>query len=164
MKKLTKIFILVLSIFTLNAKDGFLDINAKHFEANKQKNILYFDGDVVMHKNQDILKCQKLVINTKQSTEDSTKIVPKDYTATGDVFFHLLTNDNNITAKGDKIYYSPDKQLYIITGNAFLEDAKTDKKIEANKIYLDEKTGHTKMDGDTDTPVKFHLKLDDTKK
>ncbi|MEA3512552.1 MAG: LptA/OstA family protein [Campylobacterota bacterium] len=155
--------IFLITALNLNAEENYLNIDATHFEANEQKNIMFFKGNVKMTKNNDILLCQSLVINTKQSLEDPDKQVPKDYIATGDVSFVLHTEDNIITAKGDKVLYYPDEQKYIIIGNGYLEDTKDDKKLTANKIYIDELTGHTKIDGDENKPVKFRLKLDEEK-
>lgn len=157
------IFVLfILSVISVNAEENYLNIDAKHFEADKQRNLLYFKGDVKMTKNKDILLCQSLVINTEASKEDNTKQIPKDYTATGDVSFTLYTIDNVLKGKGDTVYYYPNDKKYIIIGNGFLEDTKEGKKIIAEKIYIDELTGQTKIDGGKDKPIKFRLRLNDT--
>tara|TARA_B110000046_G_scaffold169800_1_gene189215 strand:- start:131 stop:664 length:534 start_codon:yes stop_codon:yes gene_type:complete len=155
------IFLLLINITVLKAEKNYLNIYAKHFEADKQKNVLYFRGDVNMTKNNDILLCQSLVINTQVSSGDNTRQVPKDYKATGDVSFILYTADNILKGKGDVVYYYPDDKKYIIIGNGYLEDTKEGKKIIAEKIYIDELTGRTKIDGGIDKPIKFRLKLND---
>jgi len=160
---IVKIFtLLLLSITLLNGEENYLNIDAKHFEANKQKNILYFNGDVKMTKNKDILLCQKLVINTEASPTDPTKQIPKDYKATGDVSFILYTADNVLKGKGDVVFYYPNEKKYIIIGNGFLENTKEGKKIIAEKIYIDELTGRTKIDGGKNKPIKFRLRLNET--
>ena len=164
--KLNKIFItlfLILITTTINAEENYLNIDATHFEADEKKNLMYFKGNVKMTKNKDVLNCEKLYINTNQSKTDPTKQVPKDYKAVGNVSFILYTVDNVIKGKGDTVLYYPIKQKYIIIGNGYLEDKKDGKKITANKIYIDEKTGHTKIDGQKDKPIKFRLKLNNTK-
>ena len=152
----------LLSISVLNGEENYLNIDANHFESNKQKNILNFTGDVKMTKNKDILLCQKLVINTEASPSDPEKQIPKDYKATGDVSFVLYTVDNILKGKGDIVYYYPDEKKYIIIGNGFLEDTKEGKKINAEKIYIDELTGSTKIDGGKNKPIKFRLRLNET--
>ena len=156
---LITIMVLVVNLF---GQENYLNIDAAHFEANQQKNILYFKGDVKMTKNKDVLMCQSLVINTVISPEDPKKQIPKDYTATGDVSFIIVTIDNILKGRGDKVYYNPTEQKYTIIGNGYLEDTKEGKKIIADKIYIDEKTGHTKIDGDLNKPIKFRLRLNDT--
>jgi lipopolysaccharide transport protein LptA len=162
MIKINKIYLVLIflfSIITLNAEENYLNIDATFFEANEKKQILYFKGDVKMTKNNDILECQSLVINTMPSKADPKKQEPKDYTAKGDVSFVIHTVDNILKGKGDTVYYYPLEQKYIIIGNGYLEDTKEGKKITANKIYIDEKTGFTKIDGDKDKPIKFRLRL-----
>jgi len=159
----TLIVSLLLSITLIQAEDNYLNIDAKHFESITEKNILHFEGDVKMTKNKDILLCQKLIINTKPSPTDPKKQIPKNYKATGDVSFTINTIDNTFKGKGDIVYYYPDDQKYVIIGNGYLEDLKEDKKINAEKIYIDELTGETKIDGGKNKPIKFQLRLDDKK-
>ncbi len=161
--KINKLYLLL--IFTLlatfsQAEENYLNIDATNFEANEQKQIMYFSGNVKMTKNNDILKCETLHINTEISTKDSSKQTPKDYKAIGDVSFTFYTQDSIMHGKGDVVYYYPKKKKYIIEGNGYLEDTKNGKKITANKIYVDEATGLTKIDGQVNKPIKFRLKLD----
>jgi lipopolysaccharide export system protein LptA len=165
MIKFNKIMIIFLLFTTLvNAEESYLNIDATNFEANEKDKIMYFKGDVVMTKNKDILKCQSLIINTIVSKDDPKKQIPKDYKATGDVTFTLNTKDNILHGRGDTVFYYPNEKKYIIIGNGYLEDKKEGKKIVAHKIYIDEKTGHTKIDGDKNKPVKFRLKINDGNK
>jgi len=151
---------MIFTIF-LNAEENYLNIDATHFEADEKKHIMHFKGDVKMTKNKDILLCQSLLITTKTSNKKSKKQLPKDYKATGKVSFTLHTNGNILKGRGETVLYYPDEMKYIIIGNGYLEDTKNGKKLTANKIYIDEKTGHTKIDGDKNKPVKFRLKLND---
>jgi len=162
MKKTTYIILILFFMASLIAQDGFLNIDAQHFEANKQKNILFFKGNVKMIKNQDKLECELLIINTIPSKTDPNKQIPKDYNATGSVKFTIHTNTSILKGEGDNVYYNPQKQLYIIKGNGKLEDTKNGKKIIADVINVDEKTGYTKLDGAINKPIQFSLKLNDT--
>lgn len=164
MVKLSKIF--MIGIFLVNfifAEDNYLNIDAAHFEADDKKSIMYFKGDVKMTKNKDIFLCQELIVNMEPSKEDPAKKVPKDYKAIGKVSFNIHLEDKILKGKGDIVYYYPKEQKYIIEGNGYLEDTKEDKKLVAQKIFIDEKTGHTKIEGDKDKPVKFRLKLNEGK-
>jgi len=155
---------LIVGVFSF-ATESYLNIDADLFEAKEKQNKLYFEGNVRLTKNEDILTSKKLVINTKPSKKNPDKQVPKDYVATGDVKFTVRTKENNLLkGSGDKVYYYPDEQKYIIVGNGYLEDVKADKKIYANKIYIDEKTGYTKIDGKKNEPAKFRIKLEEEPK
>lgn len=162
--------VLIIGIFLLSfifAKDEatYLNIDASFFEADEAKQILIFTGKVKMTKNKDLLVCEKLVINTVKSKEDSQKQIPKDYKATGNVSFTINTDGGNIIkGKGDTVFYYPNEQKYIIVGNGYLEDVQEGKKVTANKIYIDEKTGKTKIDSDGNEPVKFRLKIEKNEK
>lgn len=143
------------------AQDSYLNIDADLFETKEKQNKLYFEGNVKLTKNEDFLTSQRLVINTKASEENPEKKVPKDYVATGDVKFTIHTKDKNILkGSGDKVYYYPSEQRYMIVGNGYLENTNEGKKINANKIYIDEKTGYTKIDGKKNEPAKFTIKLE----
>jgi len=155
---------ILLLIVSLKAQDGYLNIDAKHFEADEQKGFMNFKGDVKMTKNKDILLCQNLIILTESLKNKKDKPIPKSYEATGDVSFTLHTKDNILKGSGDKVFYYPNEQRYIIIGNGYLEDTKEGKKLTAKTIYIDELTGRTNIDGDGDKPVKFRLKLDKNKK
>jgi len=153
----------ILNVTLLNGEENYLNIDAKHFESNQQKNILTFTGDVKMTKNKDILICQKLVINTVNSVENPDKKIPKDYKATGKVSFEVHTVDNILKGKGDVVFYYPNEKRYLIIGNGYLEDTQEGKKISAEKIYIDSITGRTKIDGGKNKPIKFRLRLDENK-
>lgn len=155
--------IILLAIFCtkLFADENYLNIDAKHFESDEKKQVMIFKDDVKMTKNKDILLCNHLLIKTKLI---NNKQVPKSYKATGNVKFTIYTVDNIMDGKGDTLYYYPDEQKYIIEGNGYLEDKKEGKKIAADKIYIDEKTGKTRIEGGKDKPAKFRLKLNEDKK
>ncbi|MEA3290502.1 MAG: LptA/OstA family protein [Campylobacterota bacterium] len=160
-KNIYKLLILMVFILTtMNAKEGYLDIDAEHFESSEEKNYIFFKGNVKMVKNKDILLCKELYINT---VTKKGKQIPKNYKATGDVSFTIHTKDNTLKGKGDVVFYYPEKLQYIIEGNGYLEDTKDDKRLNAHKIYIDEKTGKTKIDGQKNKPVKFRLKIGEEK-
>jgi lipopolysaccharide transport protein LptA len=146
---------------SLYGADKYLDIDANEFEANESKNIIYFKGSVKMKKNKDLLLCQNLTIKTKNTKEK--KQLPVSYKAIGNVSFTIHTADNLLMGKGDTVFYYPKDQKYIIIGHGYLKDTKEAKEITAHKIYIDEKTGYTKIDGNSNKPIKFRLKLEDTK-
>ena len=153
-------FIIVIFISNLFAQDTYLNIDAEHFESDEKNQKMFFKKNVKMTKNKDILLCDYLLINTKASKENPKKQVPKNYKASGNVSFVINTEENVLNGKGDILYYYPDEQKYIIEGNGYLEDKKEGKKVVADKIYIDEKTGKTKIEGNENKPAKFRIKLE----
>lgn len=154
------VFLTIFFISNIFANETYLNIDAEHFESDEKKQVMIFKNDVKMTKNKDILQCNYLLINTQPSKNNPNKQVPKNYKATGDVSFVMHTKDNVLNGKGDIVYYYPDAQKYIIEGNGYLEDKKEGKKVIADKIYIDEKTGKTKIEGDKNKPAKFRIKLE----
>ena len=153
------ILLLVLFILSIFAKEVDVDIQANSFEANKNKNLIVFIGNVSMIKGEDTLVCQKLIVHTKID-KDTNKTIAKQYIATGDVSFTLKRPTTLLIGNGDKVNYDIDKQMYIITGNAFLEDKNGSKTIQGEKIFVDELTGDTKIEGIRNKPVKFKFKME----
>ncbi len=154
-------YILLLILFTLSlfAKEVDVDIQANSFESSKNKNLIVFSGDVSMVKGEDTLVCQELIVHTKVD-KDTNKTIAKQYIAIGNVSFTLKRPTTLLIGSGDKVNYDIDKQLYIITGNAYLEDKNGSKTIQGEKIYVDELTGNTKIEGVKNKPVKFKFKME----
>jgi len=149
---------LVLILLSLNAKEVDVDIQADSFVANQTKNIIIFKGSVSMIKGEDTLVCQELTVHTKVDKK-TNKTIAKQYIATGSVSFTIKRPNTILIGTGNKVNYNIDKEIYIITGNAYLEDTNGSKIIRGDKIYLNEKTGNTKIDGKANKPVKFKFKM-----
>lgn len=154
-----KYFITLFLIFiVLNAQEVDVDIQATSFQADKQKNLIVFTGNVSMVKGEDTLVCQELTVHTKVDP-DTNATIAKQYIAIGKVSFTIKRPDTLLIGNGDKVNYDIDKQLYIITGNAYLEDKNGSKTLRGEKIYINETTGNTRIDGEKNKPVKFKFKM-----
>jgi len=154
MKKFLIILSLCINIF---ATEVDVDIQADSFVSNQQKNIIIFTGNVSMVKGEDTLVCQKLIVHTQ--INDQNKTVAKQYLASGNVSFTLKRPDTLLIGNGNNVNYDIDKLLYIITGNAYLEDRNASKTLSGEKIYINEKTGQTRIEGKKNQPVKFKFKM-----
>jgi lipopolysaccharide export system protein LptA len=138
-----------------------VDIKSDKFLADRAKNIIIFTGNVVMEKGSDLLKADKLTVHTKLTENNET--VVKKYVAIGNVDLKMKKNESITYAKGNSIIYDVDKQEYLIEGNGYLEDTLDSKIIKGERIYLDNKTQKTKIDGDKNKPVEFKFKMEETK-
>ena len=143
----------------LVAKEVDVDIRADKFEANKAKNIIIFTGNVSMVKGEDTLFCKKLTVYTKLNP-DTNKTTVSKYVAVGDVSLTLKRPDTLMIGNGDKITYDIEKQIYIIDGNGYLEDVNGSKSIRGERIFVDEFSGKTIIDGKKDKPVQFKFKIE----
>ena len=154
MKKIIIILAIFINIF---ATEVDVDIQADTFVANQQKNIVTFTGHVSMIKGEDTLVCEKLIVHTK--IDDLNQTVAKQYLASGNVSFTLKRPNTLLIGNGNYVNYDVDKLLYIVTGNAYLEDTNESKTLSGEKIYINEKTGNTKIEGKKNQPVKFKFKM-----
>lgn len=150
--------ILILLATLLTAKNEQLIIDAKNFEADEQKNISIFSGNVKIQMGQDKLNANKVEIFFTVDKKTNNKI-PSKYEANGDVDFELISNTKHYLGKGDKVIYSPIKQEYTILGNAFLQEKNDDRKIYGDKIYVNQLNGEAKVSGSDENPVRFIINV-----
>jgi lipopolysaccharide transport protein LptA len=150
------IFILISSLY---GDETDVDIKANNFTADKSKNSIIFSGKVSMIKGEDTLYSDKLIVYTK-TVGNANKTVIQNYIADGHVSIKLKRPTTVMIGKGDKITYDVDNQVYVITGNGYLEDVTGEKIIKGEKIYYDEKNQNTNIDGGKNKPVQFKLKIE----
>ncbi len=156
-----KFFIQLILLLSMVYANEDLIIDANHFEADDQKGIAIFTGNVKVQKVKDTLNSDKLVVlMTKNNKNEQT---PKKYTATGNVDFTVLSNEKVYLGKGDTVIYEPVESRYTIIGNGYLEEKIDGRVLYGDKIYLDEITGKAKVVGDDSKPVRFMMKLQDKK-
>ncbi|HIP13765.1 MAG TPA: hypothetical protein EYG97_03535 [Arcobacter sp.] len=159
-----KKFIIIISIFiSLFAQETDVDIQADSFVSKQKENIIIFTGNVSMIKGEDTLVCQQLIVHT-QLEADTNQTVAKQYIATGNVSFTIRRPTTLLIGKGKKVNYDINKLLYIITGDAYLEDINASKTLSGEKIYINEKTGNTKIEGKKNEPVRFKFKMQSREK
>ena len=150
--------LILLVVISINAKVVDVDIQAEYFESDKNKNIVIFRGNVSMVKADDTLVCQEIILKTKLNTDtNKTEII--SYVATGDVSFTLKSGASYLIGNGQKVIYDLEKELYIIKGDGYIEDKLNNKMIRGENIYINQKTGQTKIDGTKNKPVKFKFTI-----
>jgi lipopolysaccharide export system protein LptA len=152
------LIILILILSNINSKEIDVDIKADSFSANQKNNLITFTGNVSMIKGADTLKCQRLEVHTKIDKK-TNQTIAKQYIASGKVYFTIKQPDTILIGKGNIVNYNIDKLLYTITGNAYLEDQAESKILTGEKIYINEKTGNTKIVGKKNKPVRFKFKM-----
>ncbi|MCK9162236.1 MAG: lipopolysaccharide transport periplasmic protein LptA [Arcobacter butzleri] len=158
MKYLILFFILCSTLFA----DNQLIIDSNFFEADDQKGVAIFTGNVKVTKIEDKLNCDKLVVNMIKDNQNQQ--TPEKYTATGNVDFNVYSNDKVYYGKGDTVIYEPFKNRYTIFGNGYLEEKTDGRILYGEEIYLDEITAQAKVVGKESKPVRFMMKLQDTNK
>ncbi|MDR0467352.1 MAG: lipopolysaccharide transport periplasmic protein LptA [Campylobacteraceae bacterium] len=149
-KYITYIAILASCLFAAE-----VEITSNKFFADEKAQKAEFTGNVVIVKQKDILKADKVVIDFNSKNE------PVKYTAIGNVDADLIMNEKRYKAKGKNFTYEPNKSTYSLWGNAFIHELDTDKKIYGEKIDIDQTTGIYRVNGRGNTPVKVIFKIEE---
>lgn len=134
-----------------------LIIDANNFEADDQKGIAIFTGNVKVTKIKDKLNSDKLVV--EMTTNAQNEKTPQKYTATGNVDFTVYAQEKVYLGKGTKVIYEPLKNKYTILGNGYLEEQIDGRILYGEEIYLDEITGSAQVVGNNNKPVRFIMKI-----
>ena len=150
MKKL--ILILILIIYA-NGKSE-LEIISDNFEADENTMITKFSGHVHIKKDKDTLDASKVTVFF------DTKRKPLKIIAKNNAKIEMYLKENHFKGSADTITYKPKEQKYIFTGNAFLHDIETNKKIYGDTLIADQKNGKYKVEGSAKKPVKFLFSID----
>lgn len=143
----------LLTISTLVAVE--VKVSADKFSANEIKNKAEFLGHVVITKQNDILKADKLTINFDKKRK------PTKYEATGNASIKVFIKNKEYFGKGKTLTYEPKKNKYTIKGNAFFEDRTADRKVYGEIISVNQTDGKYQVDGKNNEPVKFIFQVDD---
>lgn len=139
-----------------------LIIDAKKFEANDEKSISIFTGNVKMQKSFDILEADKLEVYFNKKSSKKREVLK--YIATGNVSFKVDANGKIYEGSGDKIIYEPKNKKYFVTGNGVLKESNDDKKLFGDKIIIDLENGEAKVSGKENKPVRFIIDLEEESK
>ena len=148
------IAIIALVSFLLSAE---VEITSNTFSADEKAQKAEFIGNVIITKEKNILKADKVLVEFNEKNE------PIKYTATGNVDADLIMNGKRYKGKGKNFIYEPSRSAYTLWGDAYIHEIDTDKKIFGEKIDVNQLTGSYKVDGKDNTPVKFIFKVEDDK-
>ena len=130
-------------------------IVADSFEAYENKRLSQLSGHVHVQKGSDDIKADKLEIIFDQKNK------PLKYTLTGNVSFNISTQSQHFVGTAQKIIYNPHKKQYIAMGNVHLQEKKTDKTLQGEKIIIDRISGKTTISGKKNKPVKFTFTVEE---
>ena len=148
------IFASIFLLIFLNAA-GQIEISAKSFEADEKSGLSILSGDVLVKKDKDILKANKLSIFLDKNNK------PLRYEATQNPSFELFLDGKSYKGRGDKFLYHAKSDIYEIIGNAFIEELETNKRLYGDKIIIDRQNQTYNVDGSSSKPVRFVFELDE---
>ena len=152
---------LLLGFVLVNAEQ--VEITSDHFFADESKFIGEFKGNVNIKKGSDLLTANRVVIYFDKNKN------PLKYVATGNAKIRALIREKTYDGSGDELNYEPKENLYTITGNRFLHEINTDKKLYGELIEVNQNSGTYSVKGNENAtkgdkkPVKFIFQVEDRK-
>lgn len=147
---------LILILIALNLYPSKLEITSKKFEADEKSGVTKFLGDVLLKKNRDTIKAQELIVHFSKEKR------PIKYEAKGGVKFSIYIESKHYIGSSSYALYNPIEREYILIGDANISEDSSQKRIFANKIFLNESTGKAKVFGEPERPVKFIFDLEES--
>ena len=148
-----KIIFVFLFVLGLNAEE--IEISADNFFADENKLFSRLDGNVIIKKGtQNTLKSKQAKVYFNKD-----KKINK-FEAIGNVNFVINVRQKQYLGGAELISYEPAKKLYILSKNAYLQEANNDRKIYGDKITINEFDGTYNVSGDN-KPVKIIFQIGD---
>jgi lipopolysaccharide export system protein LptA len=87
----------------------------------------------------------------------------KKYNAVGNVKFELKKDKAHYKGYAKEIIYKPLDKLYVIKGNAKINDIINKRVINGDSIVLDMQTGNAKVKGSSKKPIKVIFEMESKK-
>jgi lipopolysaccharide export system protein LptA len=150
-----KIFISIFLYFPILLNSDIVNITADHFHADDITKVAYFEGNAHIKQGKNLFNSYKIIVHFNKKKK-ATK-----YEALGDVRFDITENGIHYTGSAGKITYSPNNSKYYFSGDVILKDLTNNRKISAQTISLDLKTGLADIKGAKKKPVHFIFEIED---
>lgn len=155
MKFLKIILFFILIQQTLFAEK--VEITSTSMHAENVKKEVHFIDDVHIKQGDDWLDADKVIVYFDENNET------KMYEGIGSVTFEFKDEKSAYKGSADKVTYYPVKSLYILTGNAVIDDLVNKSHIAGDEITLDMISGNAMVKGNKKKPVKFIIEMEDKK-
>jgi lipopolysaccharide export system protein LptA len=126
-----------------------VEINADNFEADENKRVSNFTGNVHIKKGEDEIYAEAIKIDFDKKNK------PLKYEATGGVTFTIHTNSQLFDGTSNKIIYNPADKTYKAIGNVKINERVKNQTLKGERIDINRNSGKTKISGTKNRPVKF---------
>lgn len=134
-----------------------LEITSTSMHAENVKKEVHFIDDVHIKQGDDWLNADKVIVYFDENNET------KMYEGIGAVTFEFKDKKSAYKGSADKVTYYPVKSLYILTGNAVIDDLVNKSHIAGDEITLDMLSGNATVKGNKKKPVKFIIEMENKK-
>lgn len=147
--------ILLLLLFTQSLFAEKVEITSTSMMAEEEKKEVHFIGDAKVYKGDDWLHADRVIVYFGENNDTEM------YEAKGSVTFEFKKDDKHYKGSADRVKYHIVKSLYVLIGNAVIDDLVTKSHVDGDKIRLDMTTGNVNVEGDKKKPVKFIFEMED---
>ncbi len=132
-----------------------VEVTAKRFEADQQKLVTRFFGNVLFKRGSDTINSQKAYIYFNKEKK------PIKFQAIGSVKFELSDKGKHYKGHCEELIYYPTNKEYILTGNVYVEQQPDNRKIYADRATIDLKSGNVDVEAKGDRPVKLIFEVEE---
>jgi len=147
--------IILLLLLTQNLFAEKVEITSTKMVANEEKKQVHFVGDAKVHKGKDWLHAERVIVFFNENNDTER------YEARGNVTFEFQKEDQHYKGSADMVKYHIIQSLYVLIGNAVIDDLINKSHVDGDKIKLDMTTGNVQVEGDKKKPVKFIFEMED---
>ena len=123
-----------------------------YFDENTGRSLL--SGNVVVTYGKDVLTSGELVIFNNKDKK------PVKYEASKHPKFKITLKDKVYEGSGDKFIYDVAKDTYEISGNAYISEIQSNKKLYGDRIIVDRKMNIYHVKSKDKKPARFIFDLD----
>jgi len=149
------LYFCILSFTFINAEQ--VNISSDEMKANEENKTISFIGNATVKQNQNIIRADKIIVYFNDNNKT------KEYKAINNVKFEFRNNNLHYKGISQRAIYKPLKSIYILKGNAKIDDLIHKRIIKGNEIILNILTGNAKVKGSAKKPVKFIFEMENNK-
>lgn len=131
-----------------------IEISANSFYANEKSGQNVLSGNVRVKKDKDKLSSDKLDVLVDKNRQ------PIKYVATGNAQFEVVLNEKLYKGSADKLSYDAQKDIYEMSGNAYIEEPTSNKKIYGDLIIVDKRQNIYRVQSKENKPARFIFELE----
>lgn len=151
--KFLKIILMLMLTQTLFAEK--VKITSTSMEAEELKKEVHFIGDAKVVKGDDWLHADRVIVFFNDNNETDR------YEAIGTVSFEFKKDEQHFKGSADKVEYHIFKSLYILKGQAVIDDLVKKSHVDGDEITLNMTTGNVDVKGTAKKPVKFIFEMEE---
>jgi len=131
-----------------------VEITAKQMRAENIKKEIHFMGEVSIKQAQDWLKAQEVIVYFDENNQT------KRYEALGSVTFEFKNVEHHYVGHANSATFQTQKSLYILQGDAMIDDKINESHLNGEEILLNMKSGKASVKSSKQKPVKFIIEMD----